>query len=313
MLKLITKPLLVGLTLLLIAASSSLLAQQVGSPRDQVPRSFSQLNQSFLSLYHAQDPLLEPRLPLIIVVRSESMSAIEPARTSTYPLAPEISEIKSALHATLGFQGIMTLAAHQPSDLVWGRVGQLRDDLVALETLLPRSAAPSTVREAVQINVRTMLQLAEKALTERAIDHAQVVAVLTDLRPAIWRTVDQLGHVAMAQMKAVFGSIRDRVSPSVWDQAIVVVPGPATARIDNLAVAAAVQALGPEQLGRRIFYSEGIYSDEAIRLYAKMLMRDQQLSSMLFDDPYRMWRDLFANVSRQYVNEAYFTPLAQRP
>lgn len=298
---------------LVLAAGNPALAQQAHTQSAQLLHSFNQLNQTFLSLYHTQDPLIEARIPLIIVVRSESMTAIEPDRTTTYQLASEITEIKSALHATLGFQGIMTMAANQPSDSVWAQVGHLREALAAVEPLLAKSTVPQATRDAVQRTIRQMQDLVEQALNRQTVTHLQVAGVLSDIRPTIKRLIGQMGHTSIAQMTNVFRSIQEKVPQAVWDQAIVVVPGPATARIDNLAVASAIQVFGLEQLGRRIFYSEGIFSDDAIRSYVKLLMRDKQLSNMLFEDPYRMWRDLFADVSRQYVPEDYFTPLAQDP
>ena len=53
-------------------------------------------------------------------------------------------------------------------------------------------------------------------------------------------------------------------------------------------------------LGKRIFYSENIYDQASIISFIEMLMRNKKLSIMLFDDPYRMWRDFLADTTSNF-------------
>ena len=67
--------------------------------------------------------------------------------------------------------------------------------------------------------------------------------------------------------------------------------------------------MGKELLGERIFYAENINSVEGALGFLQTLVGDSQLSEAVFKDPTRMWRDLFAPVSRQYVSEDFYTEL----
>ena len=273
--------------------------------------SFGQLNQSFLSLYHLQNPLVVDELPLIVVIRSESMSAIEPDLTTTYTLAPQIREIKSALHAALGFQGLMTVAATSPSQAVWTKVLSFDADLTRLKGLVGSASADAVIRLATLAAIRELQATTRNALAQKQVSEQEVVAALQTARPHLMLAVEKIGQLSFAQMTATLRAIEEKVPRGVWDKAVVVVPGPATARIDNLAVMAAIAVLGEDQLGRRIFYSEGVYDDQGIIAFVQMLKRDQTFSDMLFGDPYRMWRDVFADTSRKHINRNYFTSLAQ--
>jgi hypothetical protein len=285
-------------------------------PASESISAFREMNQSFRSLYYLQNPQVDAQVPLIVVIRSETISVIEPnkpATPTTYTLAPRIEEIKSALHATLAFQGLMAVVATDPSEARWAQVAQFHAQLAKLDGMVAGSSADAVTRSATLVALRQLQAGTKAALDRRVVTDQQVVDVLRAARPYIMQAVNQIGEASLEQMIAVLRSIKEQVSTDVWDKAVVVVPGPAVARIDNLAVMAGMQVLGSQELGRRIFYSEGVYDDQGIAAYVQVLMRDKRFSGMLFDDPYRMWRDVFADTSRRYIDRDYFTPLAQQP
>jgi hypothetical protein len=90
-----------------------------------------------------------------------------------------------------------------------------------------------------------------------------------------------------------------------------VIPGPITARLNNLNVAVTASVMGRNLIGERIFYSENIYDEQGMIAFVEMLMRDKKLSTVLFDNPYRMWRDLLADASADYVDQDFVTALAK--
>lgn len=53
-------------------------------------------------------------------------------------------------------------------------------------------------------------------------------------------------------------------------------------------------------LGKRIFYPENIYDEAGIISFIEMLMRNKKLAIMLFDDPYRMWRDFLVDTTSNF-------------
>jgi len=123
--------------------------------------------------------------------------------------------------------------------------------------------------------------------------------------------VNEIGQSSADAMIAALKAIEEKVTPAIWEKVIVVVPGPATARINNLGLAAASTVLGAAALGKQIFYSEAIYDDDGILRYVQTLMRDKQFSTLMFNQPYRMWRDALADTSSKYLVQNTDAPLAQ--
>jgi len=298
---------------MMLASSGQALTQSTLSTSESIS-AFREMNQSFRSLYHLQNSQIDAEVSLIVVIRSETISVIEPNKLTTpttYTLAPQIEEIKSALHAILAFQGLMTVVATAPDEAVWAQVAQFHARLSKLDGMVLSSSADQVTRSATLSALRELQAGTRAALGQGAVTEKQVVDALHAARPHIMQAVNKIGEASLEQMIAVLRSIKEQVTTQVWDKAVLVVPGPATARLDNLAVMAGIQVLGQQELGRRIFYSEGVYDDKEIASYVQFLMRDKRFSSMLFDDPYRMWRDVFSDTSRQYIDRDFFTPLAQ--
>jgi hypothetical protein len=123
--------------------------------------------------------------------------------------------------------------------------------------------------------------------------------------------VNEIGQSSADAMIAALKAIEEKVTPAIWEKVIVVVPGPATARINNVGLAAASAVLGASALGKQIFYSEAIYDDVGILRYVQMLIRDKKFSTLMFNQPYRMWRDLFSDTSIKYLVEDTDAPLNQ--
>jgi hypothetical protein len=294
-------------------AVSGVMAQSGPTNDADVASTLRALNQSFIASYHAQNKMVRSALPPIIVIRSDSISLLNQDKTTIYAFSSQIQEVKSALHATLGFQGLMRVAAVNPSPQIWADLMQFDQQLSELRPLLQQSRADQATRDETHAAVDIMQAAVQKALAQRSVSDKSVREALGQARPHLMKAVEQIGQVSIAQMMDVLRAVEQSMSASQWSEVIVVVPGPATARVDNLAIASAIEILGQSALGRRIFYSEGVYDDKAIEAYVLMLKRDQGLSDMLFDDPYRMWRDVFADVSRQYVEGDYVVPLAQEP
>jgi hypothetical protein len=138
-----------------------------------------------------------------------------------------------------------------------------------------------------------------------------MLSVLAKVGPNIVTVVKEMGQESAETLKAILVLIQSKTSKEVWDQTIAVIPGPITARLNNLNVAVTASVMGRELMGKRIFYSENFYDEPGIRSYVAMLMRDKRLSIMLFDDPYRMWRDLFADTSETIIEKDFFVPLAK--
>jgi hypothetical protein len=60
--------------------------------------------------------------------------------------------------------------------------------------------------------------------------------------------------------------------------------------------------------GRRIVYAEGLWDEEKAMNLLGTLRLDGKLSVAVFNDPYRMYHDLLADVARPIIDELLAAP-----
>ena len=302
---------LLSSTLLFFWAPTLAWSQSAAIEQPSVAINLADLNQAFISFYRLQTPSVIAELPLVIIIRSESVLAIEPAQKTRYDFSPGITEIKSALHAVLGYQGLMTELAMPQSAIGWSEADRYLSSLIQLKSLIPDIQASALAKQGTMAVISQLEQATRTAITRRAIQQQDIATTLAAVKPSMMAVVNEIGQVSVQAMIATLRAIEARVSSETWAKVVIVVPGPATARMDNLGIVAAADVLGEDALGKQIFYSEAIYDDTGILAYVQLLMRDKQFSTLMFDQPYRMWRDLFADTSREYLDKDIQTPLAR--
>ena len=276
-----------------------------------VDQSFNSLNEEFRKLYREQTKAIMDEIPLILIVTADSVTALSGQSRTVYLLPNIYSEIKASLHSVLGFQGLMVKLSGNVDDEQWQKAIQYSKYLSELLTLIPQTTAQQKTKQSTIEFVTQIKKATDDFIKHKKVNENQVQAVLTKVRPIILNVAKDIGQESAESLKAILVSIQAKTSKSDWDRTIAVIPGPITARLNNLNIAVTASVMGRELLGKRIFYSENVYDEAGIISYIEMLMRDKKLSVMLFDDPYRMWRDLLADTSTTIIDTDFFTPLAK--
>lgn len=302
---------LVSSALLLSWAPTAAWSQSVAIEPTLMATKLANLNQAFLSFYRSQTPSVSADLPLIIIIHNDGVTAIEPNQKTRYAFSPSINEIKSALHAVLGYQGLMSELAMPNSAIEWSEADRFLSSLIKLKNLIPDTQASASTRKDTMALISQLEQATRTAITRQKVDSQDIVTTLSTVKPLLITIVNEIGQTSVQAMIAALRAIEERVSPQTWEKVVIVVPGPATARMDNLGLAAAAEVLGESALGKQIFYSEAIYDDKSVIAYVQLLMRDKRFSTLMFDQPYRMWRDLFADTSKVYLDKDTLAPLAR--
>lgn len=276
-----------------------------------VNKSLNSLNQEFRRLYYEQTTVVMDEFPLILIISGDSVTALSGQSRTIYPLSNTPTEIKAALHSVLGFQGLMVKLSQNKDDAQWNQVIGYSKYLSELLILIPQTSAQQKTKQLTIEFVTQIKNTTDEFIKQKRVDENQLNAVLTKVRPIILNVAKDAGQVAAESLKSVLVSIEAKTSKRDWDQTIAVIPGPVTARLNNLNIAVTASVMGRDLLGKRIFYSENIYDEKGIVSFVEMLMRDKKLSTMLFDDPYRMWRDFLADTSSTIIETDYFTPPAK--
>ena len=284
--------------------------QNTSTP-SSLDQSFNRLNDGFRKLYYEPTKAIMDQLPLILIIGGDSVTTLAGESRTVYPLPNTYAEIKASLHSVLGFQGLMVMLLGNTDDAQWQKAIHLSKDLGELLTLIPQTDAKPNVKRLTIEFVAQLKTTTDEFIKQKQVNENQVLSVLTKVRPTILNVAKEIGQESAESLKNILVSIQSKTSKVVWDQTIAVIPGPITARLNNLNTAVTASVMGRDLLGKRIFYSENFYDEAGIRSYVAMLMRDKKLSDMLFDNPYRMWRDLLADTSETIIDADFFTPLAR--
>jgi hypothetical protein len=94
-----------------------------------------------------------------------------------------------------------------------------------------------------------------------------------------------------------------------WGALTVIVQGMQTPRVENAAVQYFARLFGETRgEGRRVVYAEGLFDEEKALNLLGTLRLDGKLSVAVFNDPFRMYRDLLADVARTAIDDILATP-----
>lgn len=276
-----------------------------------VDQALNRMNDGFRKLYVEQTKAVMKDVPLILIVSGDGVTALSGQTRTIYPLPKVSNEIKASLHSVLGFQGLMVKLSGTTDSTEWQKAKSLSKDLGELLSLIPQTDANSNIKQST-IEVVTQLKNAtDTFIKQKKVSEEDIKTVLAKVRPSILLAAKGIGQEFAQSLKSLLISIQSKTSKSDWEKTIAVIPGPITARLNNLNAAVTASVMGPELLGKRIFYSENVFDEAGILSYVEILMRDKNLSIMVFGDPYRMWRDLLADTSETIIDTDFFIPLAK--
>jgi len=269
------------------------------------------LNTDFRGWYADRRAEVMAEQPLILVVSNSGVTAIRNGQQAKYSVdLTAYTQVKSVLHAVLGFQGLMrsTVAAGQQPD--WAEVEQLIGQLQDARALIPSTLIPEDLQPGVVGAYDTLIDTAQRALDRRWVTHRNVESALRSARDGVMPAVLWIGREHARNIRSVLQTAKRDATPEEWSRVVAVATGPMTPRRDNLETAVTAKVLGPQWLGSRIFYSENLFSTTDALNYLGTVLTDAQFSEDMFESSTRMWRDVFAPVSREYVADGFYTALA---
>lgn len=303
---------------LAIVASSALLAgparadDQPPAPPADVNAQLAALNTDFRQWYADRRAEIMAGQPLILVVSNGGVTAIRGGQTAQYLVdLTAYTQVKSVLHAVLGYQGLMRSTIQAGATADWAKVTDLIGELQQAKALIPQTQIPTSLQSGVMGAYDTLIASAQRAVATSSITLEEERAALRSAKEGVYPAVLWIGRKHARDMRSVLQTVKRTVTDREWRRAVAVVTGPMTPRRDNLETAVTAKMLGPEKLGVRIFYSENLFSTSDALKYLGTVLGDSQFSQDMFDSSTRMWRDLFADVSREYVARDFYTALAQ--
>ncbi len=228
---------------------------------------------------------------------------------TSYQPREMVPKIKGLMHAVLGVHGVWGLLLRNKKS---EKARQALEDLmVALGEAIERSS--SELPLALAAPARTVLF----ALYQLGVAWSSGVGpslhdfpdAVEGIRASLDEVIRLTGDAVYESLVGNFKAFRDESTEDQWRNAYMGVCGPGQGRRNNIEMAAASAVMGAHSMGLRLLYLENVFTiPDGIRLLASMLV-EQDLGQAVFNDPFRMWRDLLADAAVKHYGHHFFPEL----
>lgn len=278
---------------------------QAGAPDDPIAK----LNMTFRSLYGAnrEQLLAETPLAALTLIGTGEIWRVEYGKLSKcYQPDQTLPKIKGLMHAVLDAHG------------AWSQLLRGRDSSLALQAAKQLNEALGEAIESVSTELPVELalpardvlielkRLSDGWLSGRHATADEFPSALKRVNPQLERVITVVGQAAYSALRDGFEAFRRDSSPNDWRQCFVGVCGPGQGRRDNIEIAAAMSVMGREAVGVRLLYLENALTiADGLRFLAAAIV-ERDLGQAVFDDQYRMWRDLLADTAIEYAGGSFF-------
>lgn len=280
-----------------------------GDAKDAPADRIAALNAEFRGLYAANRDELVTAVPLAAatLIGTAEIARIEHGRiTRVYPAATAwVARVKGLLHGLIALQAT-------GARLVRAADGAAaRRDAVRLATLLEESTGLANgLPEALAAPAGRVLAAAA-TLSRRWAEEGRAApgdtrAALAPRQADLEAILDRTGAAVFDDVVAGLRAFRDDSRPEDFASCLVLVCGPPFGRRDSIEIAAGMEVLGRDALGRRLLYIDNVFTLEAAARQAAGCVADRELGADVFGDPLRMWRDLLGDTSRRRAGGGFF-------
>lgn len=261
-----------------------------------VPAELVALNRSTIQMYAGGRKRELATVPAVVIVSGDDLVLRRGnARTVATVIPPEYHALKCVAHVTLGLFGHL---AHEPGKPLGGdRVKVLTEYRQQLAAALPAVEGygydPDTLARQKRMIERD-LAFIDKVLADGQVSADDLTRYCRASRPDVMANCGAAAKAQMAGTHKQMMAWKAEMTPDEWAGLVAVIPGRQTPRAGNAAVQYFARLWGEPGECRRIVYAEGLFvEDQAVDLLGTLRL-DGKLSVAVFDDPYRMYRDILA-------------------
>jgi hypothetical protein len=279
--------------------------------KSMVPEELEALNRATRKLYAGGRALELSTIPAVIIVSGDDLILRKDGKRAVATvIPPEYHALKCVAHSTLALFGHL---AHGPGKpLGEERVQALREYRALLAAAGPAAEACGLDPEALARQKR----IVARGLTfiDAVLRDGQVSAddLAKYCRASRQDVLANAAAAARAQLVATHRQVmawKQDMTAQEWGALTVIVQGMQTPRAENAAVQYFARLFGETSgEGRRVVYAEGLGDEEKALNLLGTLRLDGKLSVAVFGDPFRMYRDLLADVARPAIDDLLAPP-----
>jgi hypothetical protein len=285
--------------------------RQLAVAKSVVPEELEALNRATRKMYAGGRELELSTIPAVIIVSGDDLILRKNGkRVVVTVIPPEYHALKCVAHSMLALFGHL---AHEPGKpLGEERIKALKEYRDILAAALPATEScgfdPETLARQKRI-IERGLAFIDAVLKDGQVSAVDLTKFCRASRP------DALANAAAsarAQLVATHRQVmawKKDMTAEEWGALTVVIQGMQTPRVDNAVVQYFARLFGETRgEGRRIVYAEGLWDeDKALNLLGTLRL-DGKLSVAVFNDPFRMYRDLLADVARPVIDDLLAAP-----
>jgi hypothetical protein len=169
------------------------------------------------------------------------------------------------------------------------------DDIEAFDTDEPTKAAARKMTDA------SIAYIEACRAADTAPDWVTFQAYARAIAPPTLALATVAANTQLDGLHALVQRWKAEVGPEAWAKLHVLVLGPKTPRVDNLAYQYFVAELGPGSGETRVIYTESVFDEKAALQLLGVLLIDRRVGEAFFGDPGRMERDLLADAATAKV------------
>ena len=271
-----------------------------------VPAELVALNRTSLRMYAAGRARELATIPAVVIASGDDLVLRRgDKRVTATVIPPEYHALKCVAHVTLGLFGHL---AHEPGKpLGPDRIELLTEYRKQLAAAAPAVEgygydAPTLARQKQMIE--RGLAFVDKVLADGQVSADDLTRYCRASRPDVLANCAAAARAQLAGTHRQMMAWKAEMTADEWAGLIAVVPGRKTPRPENAAVQYFARLFGEPGECRRVVYAEGLSEDQAVDLLGTLRL-DGKLSVAVFDDPYRMYRDILADGARAALDDLF--------
>jgi hypothetical protein len=272
------------------------------------------LNNTFRAIYGLnRDARIKefPVIGLTLIGTGEIFRFEYGQQIKSYTPVKSPPKIKGLMHSVLGAHGAWGLlrAAGDAKDAheTAATLGKALEDAKsqALKEL------PEEIVEPATRVLSELLTLSDGWVSGKPATADDFPSALVRAQPDLQKVIRFTGAAAYKSLLTSFQQFHDETDPKDLSDYIIGVCGPGQGRRDNIEIAAAAAFMGKDAIGLRLFYLENALTiPDGLKSVASILI-EKNLGQAVFNDPYRMWRDLLADAAVEGIGESFFPQIGR--
>jgi hypothetical protein len=273
--------------------------------KNTVPEPLEALNRATRKLYARGRALELATIPAVIIVSGDDLILRKNGKRQVATVIPaEYHALKSIAHSMLGLFAHLSYQTGKPlGEERLKALTEYRDLLVAAGQAVEGCGFDADALARQKRIISRGVEFIDAVLKDGKVSESDLVRYCRMSRPDLMANAAAAVRAQLAVTHRQVMEWKKDMTPQEWESLTAIVLGMQTPRQENAAVQYFARLFGESSgEGRRVVYAEGLDETKAMNLLGTLRL-DGKLSVAVFNDRFRMYRDLVADVARSAIDD----------